>query len=218
MIGELLQPAAVRELEMLQGFVPLGWAPPNGERRVMARHMYARIVAVDLAVERGTKVTLREIAEIAGLSERTLHLQFGSKEALFAFPPPELATAIVRSCLPLDGQGSGEAALYELFRQLDKNAAGKRLLQGLARIHEHDRSLSRVDNHFAFTLREELTRIGAPTGWVRWAGYFTDGLIEALKYWATTPEQSITVAVPMLLGSEDPTGLDATLRDAIRRQ
>ena len=182
-----------RDLQLLQGFVPIGANLRTIERKNTALRLRARSAAARMALSSGLRFPLRTLADEIGVSERTLHVHFAAKEALLAFPPPEFAIAIVNTTVPARSWSQARARLAPLFEALDNNVAGKEFLTTLAALHERHEHLRQMDAHFAVALRAalakahtELAQIAAP-----WAGFFTDALRTSLLSWSLNPTDSL---------------------------
>ena len=175
---------------VLQGFL---CAAPicHVDRRQLGLRLRARSVAVESALA-GERLTLPEIAWRVHTSTRTLNMQFGIRDALFAFPPPELVPVLV-DCWVSAGDVTGmREGLKLVFRKLDENPLARSLLVGLARLHTDLPKLGLSDGYFNSALRSQLVaHPSIPSSCFRWTGYLTDALRDSLQEWAVSGKESI---------------------------
>ena len=166
------------------------------ERRQLGLRLRARLAAVDMAHETEGRNTLREIAERVGTSARTLNMQFGVKDALFAFPPPELVPVLF-DCWLSAGDATGlQEGLTRAFRELDANPLARSLLMGLARLHTEMPKLMLADGYFNASLRSELVQnLSVSRSCLGWTGYITDALRDSLQEWASSAEPGLLESV-----------------------
>jgi hypothetical protein len=162
------------------------------ERRQLGLRLRARSVAVESALAGEGRSTLPDIAVQVGTSTRTLNTQFGIRDALFAFPPPELVPVLV-DCWVSTGDAPGmRQALEMAFRKLDENPVARSLLIGLARLHTDLPKLALSDGYFNSALRSQLVAHPAiPSSCLRWTGYLTDALRDSLQEWTVSGKESI---------------------------
>ena len=194
-----------REDPVLCGF--LSSAPTcHVERRQLGLRLRARFAAVEFALAGEGRGTLPEIAERAGTSTRTLNVQFGVKDALFAFPPPELAPALF-DCWRAAGDATGfEKNLMNALQRLDQNPLARTLLMGLAHLHTDLPRLSLVDGYFNAALRTQILHdqsLSRPC--LSWTGYITDALRDGFQEWVlNTSKASLVSMVPNLMERLQP--------------
>jgi AcrR family transcriptional regulator len=173
------------DAQLVRGFVADPSSLRDGARKVLAARLRARCVAVDSALIEGLQTSLRSVAERVGVSERNLHQQFRSKDALFAFPPPEFAAAVADVSIGINSWSEVALRIRPLARDLDRNACGRSLFVGLSRLHESYPLLAAGDGHFAHELRERIrVQPVANSKVVLSAGFFTDCLRFAITEWA----------------------------------
>lgn len=186
---------------VLLGFLG-SFAPCHVERKQLALRIQARLVAVEMVLAGKRRTTLPEIAKRVGTSTRTLNIQFGVKDALFAFPPPELVPVLF-DCLRFAGDYSELAEnLSKAFRELDRNTSARSLLLGLARLHTRLPKLLLTDGYFNATLRSQIVLHAAVSKpYLNWTGYITDALRDSFQEWAAClPEPaSLESIVPNLM-------------------
>ncbi len=193
------------DLALLAGFVDPARVLGHQECKDAAGRLRARIVAVDLALADGPRVKLKVLGARLDVSERTLQRWFPVREAMFAFPPTELATALVGVGLKADSWASVPDHIHRLFAVLDVNEAGRRFLADLAAVRREHGWLRNADGYFAGELHGLMEANVHRTGGraVAMVGYFTEGLRVALDHWAKTPHESIIAvahAITELLG------------------
>jgi AcrR family transcriptional regulator len=181
--------------QLVRGFLPTQVTLGDGARKVLAARLRARCIAVDSVLQGGTRTPLKAIADRIGVSERTLNLQFRSKEALFAFPPPEMAGIFAETAL---GSTSWEVFAEQVrprFEALDSNLIAKNLLFQLAKLHNQHPELYASDAYFATELRSQLSSHGdrIPTKVLFGVGYFTDCLRHVIDEWAALREPATSI-------------------------
>ncbi len=184
----------------LRGFLSSA-ATCHIERRQLGLRLRARSVAVELALAGERRFTLPEIAERVGTSTRTLNVQFGVKDALFAFPPPELVPALFECWFSAGNANGLKRNLKKTFQQLDGNPLARSLLTGLARLHAELPKLSPADGYFNAALRIQLVQQESrSTSCLSWTGYITDALRDSFQEWALhTPKAPMVSMVPNLM-------------------
>lgn len=186
------------DCEVLRGFDAI-----NGTKQIHRRstsiRIRARVAAVELVLEGVTKPTLIQIASRIGRSERTLVEKFRIRDALFAFPPPEIAPNFVDCWLRGQRSGNYEIELATLLTELDANPIATRLLRGLALIHHKNGQLQMTDGFFSHALRTELLRRECSEVMLDWTGYIADALRNALLDWAGGSETLLVDVVPRLV-------------------
>lgn len=176
---------------LVAGFVEPKLQLKDGELKLIAARMRARSVAVSLALEQGVKVSVKRVADQLGVSERNLFSQFRCKNALLAFPPPEMACAIGRLAIT-GGQSSGFVEKFRpMFASLDTNTTGRRLLCDLVELRHRHPELDQSDAYFSTELRAVLDPSGLAADGV--AGYITDGARKAMRNWSMCAETSTMV-------------------------
>ncbi len=192
LIGDVLP--AQREAEQIQGFIAKGANPLPRERHSIALKIEARSVAVRLALNFGLRSPLRSVADQMGKSVRNLHFQFKTKEAMFAFPPPEMADALVHLGAQAQTWDEFAATVHDLLEALDRNKTGRDLLYGLAVLHDRYPELEEADAYFAQELRSKIrSHPGINPRVLPWVGYLADGFKDAIRLWALDPDQPITI-------------------------
>jgi hypothetical protein len=155
------------------------------ERRQLGLRLRSRFVAVEAALLGEGRTTLPEIAVRVGTSTRTLNMQFGIKDALFAFPPPELAPVLFECWLFAENASGLKEGLTKALRELDANPLAHSLLMGLARLHTESPKLVITDGYFNAALRNQLVRHpSVSSSCLGWTGYITDALRDSLTEWA----------------------------------
>jgi hypothetical protein len=137
------------DLALLAGFVDPARVLGHQECKDAAGRLRARIVAVELALVDGPRVKLKVLGARLDVSERTLQRWFTRREAMFAFPPPELARALVGVGLKADSWASVPDHIHRLFAELELNVTGRRFLADLAAVHHHHGWLRNADGYFA---------------------------------------------------------------------
>lgn len=173
---------------VLRGFLSSA-ATCHVERKQLALRLRARLVAVETALAGERRFTLPEIAERVGTSTRTLNMQFGVKDALFAFPPPELVPVLF-DCWLSASDGSDASGLNETltrtFHELDQNPLARSLFHGLARLHSELPKLLLADGYFNAALRQQIVQHESVSrSCLGWSGYITDALRDTFQEWAT---------------------------------
>jgi Bacterial regulatory proteins, tetR family len=194
-----------RKDQMLGGFLSSA-VTCHVARRQLALRLRARLVAVELALAGERRFTLPEVAERAGTSTRTLNVHFGVKDALFAFPPPELVPALFECWLTAgDAVGLGKN-LAVAFQALDRNPTARSLILGLAKLHSDQPKLSLADGYFNAALRSHLIQQHPlSASCLGWTGYITDALRDSFRDWALyTPKNSMESIVPNLVDRLHP--------------
>jgi hypothetical protein len=178
------------EQKLLAGFVcPLSIVG-HGDRKVAASRLRTRCIAVRLALDTSPAFSRRELAKAADLSERHVLNTFKLKEGLFAFPPPELAEALVAGTTPAANWGEVIERVRPVFDALQSNDFGQRLLTDLVELHHRFPTIRSSDAYFSTTV--DLTMnvsfyqdLPKSTAFV---GYFTEGVRAALREWADDPQ------------------------------
>jgi AcrR family transcriptional regulator len=195
-LGGLLRPADI-ERALLQGFVDVGVPLAHGRRKSMAVALRIRSEAVNLAVVHGPKIRLQDIAEALGVSSRSILKRFRSKEALFAFPPPEMATALGQMVHRASSWPQVADCIRRLFDALDANPFGKELISSLARLHELHPELLMVDGYFAQELRAQLKARADEMHphLIHAVGYFTEGCRQIMTDWSGEDARPINAVV-----------------------
>ncbi len=205
---KLTQSSSRPEDPVLLGFLSSA-AMCHVERKHLALRLRARSVAVQTALAGERRSTMPEIAERVGTSTRTLNIQFGVKDALFAFPPPELAPALFRCWQSApDAPGLNET-LTRAFRDFDQNPLARSLFHGLARLHADLPKLLLADGYFNAALRHEIVQHeSASRSCLSWSGYITDALRDSFQEWATcrSKDASLESIVPNLMIRLHPIG------------
>ena len=182
------------ELSLLAGFVDPIREPRHGVRKQAASVLRARIAAVDLALIESHPVGIKRVAERCGATERTIHRHFPTREALFAFPPPEMASALVASCFAAESWDDAVRLVRTVFVALDANRSGRELMAGLVNVHQLNPGLSSTDGYFLAELRAliESRTGGYSRSFLPLLGLFTEALREGFRLWAVDPTKSTT--------------------------
>jgi hypothetical protein len=176
-----------KDLLLLSGFVPLESTHSHQSRKSLAGKLRARCIAAHLANTEHPKIRMSRIADYVGMCERNLHSLFGTKSALYAFPPPELAQVIIKTIAPSTSWKSTATRLRDLFLAIENNDAGQQLLRDLATVHQKHPELACGDAFFSEELRKQI--LAHPTinpTYAKWVGYFTDEIRIALIGWANS--------------------------------
>jgi AcrR family transcriptional regulator len=203
--GEPLLPGEIEEL-LLRGFIPSGKPIAHGPRKQLAVKIRARCCAVEMALRTGLGTPMRNVADRVGITERNLHQHFRHKEDLFAFPPPEIATALASMSIGATSWLEVRDRASQLFSDLETNTQGRSLLLRLVELHGREHHLAASDNHFAHELRQKLNCVPLPFQ-VRisdWVGFFTDGVRRSLVEWSRTPDEPLASVVDRLFALLDP--------------
>lgn len=183
--------------EVVQGFV---WRPGVLHSRQIKHvgcSLHLRVAA--LAAEEWPPA-YAVIAEAIGCSERTVRNYFPRWEGLYAFPPPEMAVAIVAATTGIDRYCDVPDALIPLFEALDANPFARAFLTALVNIRAAHPELRKTDNYFAVTMREQLAeRDGElqPHHAILTA-HFTEVLRVALRDWTLNPNCTATHIITSL--------------------
>jgi hypothetical protein len=184
------------ELALLSGFMAPNADMAHGARKTAAWKMRARVTGATLAREAGpggAKISRKLLAEAVGVSERIHLATFTQREAVFAFPPPEMGEAFVAVASDAISWADLGARLRPVFTALDMNGIGKQLIRDLVAVHAYNPELEQSDGYFATELRcgfdSFVKRSVTQTRGL--AGYLTEGLREALRDWVTSEESSI---------------------------
>jgi AcrR family transcriptional regulator len=203
--GEHLLPGEIEEI-LLRGFVPSGTALAHGLRKQLAVSIRARCSAVEGALRNGLHAPLRDVAARIGVTERNLRQHFRHKEDLFAFPPPEIATALAFMTVEATSWAEVRNVTTQLLGDLETNTDGRLLLQRLAELHQRERHLGAADNHFAHELRHQLSCVPLPFQgrFGDWVGTFTDGFRRALVVWSLTPDEPLASVADEVFSLLDP--------------
>jgi AcrR family transcriptional regulator len=204
-VGEPLLPGEIEEL-LLRGFVPSGKVIAHGPRKLLAVKIRARCCAVEIALTHGIAAPMRKVADRIGITERNLHQHFRHKEDLYAFPPPEIATALALMTVGAASWQKVRELAELLFSDLEANGQGRLLLLRLVELHQRDRHLGASDNHFAHELRHHLSCVPVPfqAGLGDLVGFFTDGFRSSLIEWSLTPNEPLTSVVDRVFVLLDP--------------
>ena len=183
------------ELAMLAGFVDPACEPAHGDRKQAALVLRMRIAAVVLAHSGGLKAFAKSAAAQCGVSERTIARHFPVREALFAFPPPEMALAMVGAARLAGSWEDVELLARRVFVALDSNQVGRDLMSGLVAVHRSNPSLRAADGYFLAEFQGLLAQRVGPN-YARalpLVGLFTEALRESFRVWADSPGESTTV-------------------------
>jgi hypothetical protein len=186
---------------VLQGFLaPV--ASCHVERKQLGLRLRARFIAVQMSLAGQGRSTLPQIAQRVGTSTRTLNIQFGVKDALLAFPPPELVPVLFHCWLSAGNADGLKDGLRMAFQELDRNPVARALLLGLGRLHNDQPKLFLTDGYFNAALRSQLAEHPAvPRSCLGWTGYITDALRDTLQEWAlsTRDGASLESILPRLM-------------------
>jgi hypothetical protein len=174
------------ERALLRGLIVPETACSHRNRKLLASRMRVRIVAVEYVLREGLRCPVGRIADAAHVTARHINLTFGPKQALFAFPPPELAVAIVATAATARTFEEIPAKLSVLFASLDRNTEVLALIAGTAELHRRHKELRIADACFAEQLRMSLQTHfpHSAAALRRWTGYVTDGIRERLMTWS----------------------------------
>jgi hypothetical protein len=166
-------------------------------RRTMRtlRTLRVRLAAVRLARTDCAEVTVGAIAKSVGASERTVRNLLQNPHACWAFPPPELAVAIVERSNGAESWPEVLDRIEPLFVALDGNVQGRELLAGLARVRREHPEMAGADNYFAVATQDAMGIDGASDPrQMAWVGYLTESLRSALLRWSAETEGSLLEA------------------------
>ncbi len=123
------------DLALVAGFVDplreLGYR----ETKVLAQRLRCRMVAVNAWVTTDERLSHKAVADQVGIAKRTLSYQFVDLNALYAFPPPELAHSLSSATAGATDWEDVAAATVPVFAALNTNPQGRTLIAGLARLH-----------------------------------------------------------------------------------
>jgi hypothetical protein len=179
-------------------------------RRATSIRIRARVAAAELILAGVPKPTLPQIADCIGRSSRTLIDRFKVRDALFAFPPPELVPVLVDIWEKARTIEEFAVGLESAFGLLDTNPVALRLLRSLAAVHNEQEMFATTDGYFAAALRIELSRRGLRgSGVLHWTGFVTDALRDCLSRWSESTENLVSV-VPKILSTLRPIALPAS--------
>jgi hypothetical protein len=188
---------------VLLGFASSATVEPTW-RRTTSTRIRARVAAAELVLGGVSKPTLPQIANCIQRSSRTLIDRFKIRDALFAFPPPELAPVLVDVWVKALTIDEFSAGLESAFGLLDSNPVAVRLLRGLAAVHRQNAAFSAGDGYFSAALRNELSTRGlGSTGVLRWTGFVTDALRDSLFLWSESTQNLVSV-VPRIVSDLRP--------------
>ena len=176
---------------LLNGFVVPGTIVPFGHAKVIAGILWARLAAVEAALEKGPSASsMHDLATRLQMSYGWLQSHFSVKTALYAFPPPELAES-------LGGAGGAATSWAEVgplvrpvFLAFDANPEGRSLLSGLVTLHRANHDLAACDGYFAAALHEQVRGHVSPRA-LSMVGFFTDGLRTAFGEWVDAGQPSL---------------------------
>jgi hypothetical protein len=179
-------------------------------RRATSIRIRARVAAAELILAGVPKPTLPQIAHCIGRSSRTLIDRFKVRDALFAFPPPELVPVLVDIWERARTIEDFAFGLESAFGLLDTNPVALRLLRSLAAVHNEQEILATTDGYFSAALRSELSRRGlGGSGVLHWTGFVTDALRDSLSRWSESTQNLVSV-VPEILSTLRPITLPAS--------
>jgi AcrR family transcriptional regulator len=185
-----------RDIDMVRGFLAYDTPLKRGEMKHLASRLRARCVAAALATERGIHdAPVKTMALRAGISDRNLHQMFTKKDAIYAFPPPEFAAALVDTASRATDRHDLRDRVLSLFEALDDNDEACNLFFQLSVLYEEHENLKRFDSNFAYELRAQIERFPARFNpdLFDLFGYFTDRCRKLIVEWAKDPDQSITI-------------------------
>jgi hypothetical protein len=183
------------ELALLRGFCPPGVNLPHGARKVLAVKMRARLGAASTVNDRSIIPPRRLLAEATGLTERHHLNVFPELKSIFAFPPPELAAAVVGMSAQVLDLLDLRLPISTVLHELESNVIGKQLMKDLVAVHARQPSLELSDGYFASEIRRGLQHLTHCSGkQVRGlSGFFTEGVREAFRDWGSSEEVSLDV-------------------------
>jgi hypothetical protein len=140
------------------------------------------------------------------VTERCIRTHFRHKEDLFAFPPPEIATALALMTIEADSWLKVREFTEQLLSDLDANLQGRSLILRLVELHQREPLLGASDNHFAHELRRQLSCVSSPfqQRLGEWVGFFTDGFRSSLVQWSLRPNEPLTLVADRVFALLDP--------------
>jgi AcrR family transcriptional regulator len=129
------------------------------------------------------------VAAEAGVTTRTMRNYFPRWEAVYAFPPPEMAEAIVAMTTGVARMAAIPTAVRPLFDALDANAEGRVLLTNLVRLRVAHPELRQCDNYFEIEMRTRLAERDGPLEdrHAVLTATFAEALRVALRAWVLYP-------------------------------
>jgi AcrR family transcriptional regulator len=172
----------------LNGFVRDPQKLAHGVGKQLECKFRIRLAASRLYLERGRFPSLSEVAnEAGGVSTRTIRTYFPTNSEILAFPPPEMAAAIVESTNGVNDLDQIPTAIRPLLDALQDNSEGRVLLGNLSRIHDCSFELSGSDNYFAAEMHRRLVERDGPATSRRNAlvGFFSEAFRSALREWSS---------------------------------
>lgn len=178
------------DLALVAGFVDPHRELGYRETEVLARHLRCRMVAVNAWVTTGERLSHKAVADQVGIAERTLSNHFVDLNALYAFPPPELATALTAATATATAWEDVAAATVPVFAALHTNPHGRTLMAGLARLHRTHPELDDTDGYFAHAMRDAIST-KRPAHTLAIVGLFTDELRTAFHDWVDHGEPDL---------------------------
>lgn len=175
--------------------VVAGFVNPNrelgyGATKIVAGRLRARMVAVDAWVMTGQRLSHQVLANRLEMSGRCLSYQFADHNALYAFPPPELARSLTSTTASVTDWDQVAALTVPVFEALETNPGGRVLMAGLVRLHRAHPDLCDTDGYFAHALRDAIIN-KRPRHTLAITGLFTDGIRIAFQDWVDNGEPSL---------------------------
>ena len=185
-------PVRRSNLHLLEGFVR---EPNSLSVRDFKRIACSLRIRLAVSGEASAHPALDDIASDLGISVRTIYNYFPVREAMFAFPPPEMAVGIVESTEGVTELEKVPDAVLPLLEALQTNTEGRTLMTNLVYQHEAHPELRASDAYFATELRKCLeVRDGmSHPAQVVLVGFFTEALRLGLEQWARHPDSSTLV-------------------------
>ena len=176
---------------LLAGFVTPGVELGFGKSKLAASRIRARVAAVELWLREGKQPSHTAVAERLQVSDRCLTYQFSKQSELYAFPPPELATALVEASSLSREWPQIAGLIRSVFDALETNQQGRCLMAGLVAIHRADPDLNDTDAYFAMRMRAAI-RDHRPRRTLAIANLFTGGLRLAFEDWVDEGEPNLS--------------------------
>ena len=114
----------------LDRVVVAGFVNPNcelgyGATKTVAGRLRARMVAVEVWVTTGERLSPQVLADRLEMSKRCLSYQFPDHNELYAFPPPELARSLTSTTATVTDWNQVAALTVCVFEALETNPRGR---------------------------------------------------------------------------------------------
>lgn len=175
---------------ILGGFVNPAVELPFGQRKVLASRLRMRMSAVGRWISDGKPLSGRDLATELKVSDRCISNHFPNRTGLYAFPPPELAVAMVGASAPSRVWSDIALSIRPVFAALDSNVPGRRLLADLVVLHRTHTELVAADGYFSVVMRDGI-RDRREVRTLAIVGLYTDGLRLAFEEWFDAGEPSM---------------------------